>query len=230
MVVTFDERIRQALQPIVTDVVSSDVAVDAADLGLPQRRSVPSATFLATGALLLAAALLVAYIGVGSSNPAQTADSVALAAAAGGPLIKAADGYVFVRRTDDQQHLELVLQKSAQTEVVLAVVAEGVPPRLEAYLSVVGVNCPPGTGLGQQFYTFGQETNARTITLEGIRGITSGVQNGMYVIALEPTSTTESWHFTTESGGGGTDSWQQAYVDLPSHGFVQPSGCFASDG
>lgn len=225
----FDQHISEAIRPMVTDVVGSAVATDVASLGLPQRRAAPSAAVVVTGGLVVTAALLATYLGVGSMRPGPNVNSVALEAAAGGPLIKTADGSVFVRRSTDRQQLELVLQKSVDTQVVLATVAEGVPVRLEAYLSIVGVNCPATTGLVQQYYAFGQETSGRTITLHGIRGVTSGIQQGMYVIALDPTSTTGSWNFTSENGGGGTDNWQEAYVDLPSHGLVQPSGCYASD-
>lgn len=226
---TFDQHIRQAIRPMVTDIVSRSVATDVASLRLPQRRTAPAPALVATCGIVLAAAVLAAYLGAGHLGRRPTADSVAIEAAAGGPLIKTPDGSVFVRRTADQHHLELVLQKSVDTQVVLATVAEGVPMRYESYLSVVGVNCPASTGFAQQYYTFGQETSARTITLHGIRGVTSGIENSMYVIALDGAPASGSWTFTSENGGGGTDNWQQAYVELPSRGFIQPSGCYASD-
>jgi hypothetical protein len=229
----FDLRLRQAVRPLVSDTVAVSMVLDA--------RGTEAATRWRTargpsGAIAVAIVLLIALAGaVRLSNGAGSigqgpSSNAALDAVAPGTKITTPDGSVFVRRSADGAHLELVLERAGATSIVLASIAEKVPGGNVSFGSVHLVDCPASTGLAQQYYVLGQETNlSGTVVLHGLAGTAAKMAGGRYLIAITSKSIPPGrWSFDIggqESGGGLGSS----LLDLPSYGQKSGAGCFFNE-
>jgi len=141
---------------------------------------------------------------------------------ASGDTISTADGTVSVRTS--------VLSQVDGATSILASIPERKPDAsVESFGSVHTVDCPPSTGLKQQYYVIGQETGTvGAITLQGFAGVASALVGARYVIAVtQAPAAGESWSFSVggEKSGGGLGS---NFLDLPTYGLRSARGCFYS--
>jgi hypothetical protein len=171
-------------------------------------------------------------------EPSSSAESSAKVTTSGGPstvpasgdTISTMDGTVSVRTSANGLALELVLSLAGGTTSVLASIPERKPDAsVDSFGSVHTVDCPPSTGLKQQYYVIGQETGtAGAITLQGLAGVASALVGARYVIVVtQAPSAEQRWSFSVggEESGGGLGS---NFLDLPTHGLRSASGCFFS--
>lgn len=222
----FDLRLRQAVRPLVTEIVPRSVAqdMDAATW----RRTAFGAGVPAVIAIVIVIALAGAFplskggglIGPGTF-PSPAVDTVA----AHGTKIATPDGTVFARTSPDGAHLELVLQKDAATSVVLVSINERIPAN-SSFGSVHLVDCPPSTGLLQRYYVLGQDTNSGKVVLHGLAGTAAKMAGGRYLIAITSASIPpDRWTFDIggQVSGGAIGS---SFLNLPAYGQRSAAGCF----
>jgi hypothetical protein len=240
----FDLRLRQAIKPLVTEIIPLSV-VQRADrstwrrpafgAALPAALAFVIVVALAGGvallrvsapsgpgpssSLLIGAAASHSPLGSGASSPA-------LGAGSGGATVVTPDGEAHVRTSADGAHLELVLDKPDGTSSVLVSIPERTFNPKGSYVSVHVVDCAPSTGLKQQYYIVGQTTTRGTVTLHGIAGTATAIVGGHYLIAIVASSIPSGrWTFdlgteSTAFGFGGT------IINLPTYGQKSAAGCY----
>jgi hypothetical protein len=227
----FDLRLRQAVRPLVTEIVPRSVAQDLE--AATWRRTAFGAGLPAAIAIVLVAVFAGAFSlsrGAAVIGPG-TFPSPAVETVAHGTKIATPDGEVFVRTSADGAHLELVLEKDAATSLVLVSIDERMPAGNVSFGSVHLVDCPPSTGLVQQYYVLGQNTFggtvvSGTVVLHGLAGTAAEMAGGRYLIAITSTSIPpDRWTFDIrgqESGG----ALGSSFLNLPTYGQKSAAGCF----
>ena len=224
----FDLRLRQAVRPLVTEVIPRSVALDAPDMeAATWRRTASSAGVPVAVAIVLVIAVAGAIQLSGGAGlfGQRAASSPPFDAVAHGTKIATPDGEVFVRTSADGAHLELVLQKDAATSVVLVSINERIPAN-SSFGSIHLVDCPPSTGLLQRYYVLGQDTNSGKVVLHGLAGTAARMAGGRYLIAITSASIPPGrWTFDIggQLSGGALGS---SFLNLPTHGQRSAAGCY----
>jgi hypothetical protein len=171
--------------------------------------------------LLIAGALLVWTLAPHDSPRPSPSATPGPTIAAGG--IHTADGLVYLRAGADGEHLELVLEKSDGTTIVLVAIPEKVP--LGGGSSHT-VDCPPATGLAQRYYALGQSDQVGVPELSGLAGAVAGIVDGFWLVAVtsNPIPPGE-WRVSIgdQQFAGGFGS---TFLDLPASGERSEAGCF----
>jgi hypothetical protein len=235
MTTELDWRLEAAIRPLVTERVAPSVITDLEGVGVDPRstRAPRISQTLVVAAVLLA--LLVATFSLvwsaGGPRPVLSARDIAMAAANGAPLVMTADGPVYLHRTADGSHFELILQPPSGDPLVLASIADPEPQGFGLTLSGVPVYCPPSTGLLQHDYYIGQVNGVSgPLFLQGIRGQAAGVSQKLYLIAIDESSIpTGEWKFgIAEPWGVGANGTGDQWTGRPFNKSVVRSaaGCF----
>lgn len=216
----FDLRLRQAVRPLVTEIVTTSVARGADPATWRRQRSrvswllAPSVVAVMAIGSAFALPRMAGLLGPGAVTTASDAK------------IATADGDVFARTSADEAHLEIVLEKDATTSVVLVSIAEPVPQNM-SFISMHVVDCPPSTGLAQQYYVLGQSTFGEMITLHGIDGTAAEVVGGRYLIAITATSIPSGrWTLGFGDGPDGFVVGGSSFLTVSAWGEKSPAGCY----
>lgn len=240
MTTDLDWRLEAAIRPLVTERVAPSVIADVGGFGMDVRSArgalrVSQPLVIAALLLLLLAATWALIWSAGGPSSPLSPRQAALAAANGAPLVMTADGPVYLRRTADGSHVQLLLQPEPGDPIVLASVADpelqGVQPSLSGYPVV----CPASSGLHQARYLFGQASQVTgSLFLQGIRGQAAGVSQKMWLIAVDESSVPAGkWSFgIAEPRGMGYPGQGDVWAGLRAgdRGIVQsPAGCLSGE-
>lgn len=224
----FDARLTAAVRSLVPEPISADVVQAGGELAVTRRSSLLKGGALGgvAVALVLATIVVPRLAGVASFTAPQITTPPAEAGSATMPSVTTSDGRVSTERSGAS--IQLVLRRDGQPPLVLASLAEAVPPAVASFVSVHFVGCPSSTGLAQRYYVFGQANHASgAITYTGITGVGS-VGGGRYVIAITSDPTLHDWRFwigrkPLGAGGGASAS---TFAQLSSMGSKTESGCY----
>jgi hypothetical protein len=162
------------------------------------------------------------------SPTAVTASAVpSLPSSQGRGPITTEDGTVAIAVSDSSDGYQIVLTDPAGASRILVRITERQPAANESFGSIHTADCPPSTGLRQQYYVLGQETGPRPpIAVEHLGLVGAEIVDSLYLVAVSgPPPRDQPWavRMGGQQIGGGVGA---SFLDLATTGQRSESGCF----